>query len=256
MELKNIIYEKKGYIAAITINRPDVLNALNTETLKELEYTIDNVKEDKDIRALIITGEGKAFVAGGDISEMSEFSPDDAYKFSQLGNNVFMQIQNLPVPVLAAVNGYALGGGCELAMACDIRWASDKAKFGQPEVGLGLIPGFGGTQRLARIVGISRAKEIIFTGKMIDAKEAYEIGLVSKILPNDELLNGVNKLAEEIASKSPFAVQLAKRTVNTGINLSLENALRLEEEAFGMSFSSPQAKEGTKAFLEKRKPEW
>ncbi len=256
MELKNIKFEKEGYIAIITINRPDVLNALNTETLKELQYVIYQVKEDKNIRTLIITGEGKAFVAGGDIAEMSNFSPEEGYNFSKLGNDTFLDIQNLPIPVIAAVNGYALGGGCELAMSCDIRWASEKAKFGQPEVGLGLIPGFGGTQRLARIVGIGRAKEIIFTGKMISAQEAYEIELVNKVLPADEFLDGVKKLAEEIASNGPFAVRLAKRTINTGINISLEEALKLEEEAFGMVFSSPQAKEGTKAFLEKRKPEW
>jgi len=254
MELKNIKYEKEEHTAIITINRPDVLNALNTETLKELQCAVYQVKDNKDIRVLIITGEGKAFVAGGDIAEMSEFTPDNAYNFSKLGNDVFLEIQNLPVPVIAAVNGYALGGGCELAMSCDIRWASDKAKFGQPEVGLGLIPGFGGTQRLARIVGMGRAKELIFTGKMISAQEAFEIGLVNKVLSVDNLIGEVKKLAEEIASRGPFAVKLAKRTINTGINLDIEDALKLEEEAFGMVFSSPQAKEGTKAFLEKRPP--
>jgi len=256
MTLKNIKYAQEGHIATITINRPEALNALNTETLKELQQSIYQVKENADIHTLIITGEGKAFVAGGDIAEMSRFSPNDAYKFSKLGNDTFLEIQNLPIPVIAAVNGYALGGGCELAMSCDIRWASDKAKFGQPEVGLGLIPGFGGTQRLARIVGIGRAKELIFTGKMISAQEAYEIGFVNKVLPVNEFSDGVKKLAEEIVSKGPFAVRLAKRTINTGINLDIENALKLEEEAFGITFSSPQAKEGTQAFLEKRKPRW
>ena len=256
MELENIKFEKEGYIATITISRPDVLNALNTKTLKELQSALHQVEANNDIRTLIITGEGKAFVAGGDISEMSEFTPEDAYKFSKLGNDVFIQIQNLHIPVIAAVNGYALGGGCELAMACDIRWASEKAKFGQPEVGLGLIPGFGGTQRLARIVGVGMAKELIFSGNMIDANEAYRIGLVNRVFPVDNLIDEVKKLAQDIASKGPFAVKLAKRTMNTGINLSLEDALKLEEEAFGIVFSSPQSKEGTRAFLEKRKPEW
>lgn len=240
-------------VAVITINRPKFLNALNTEVLKELSEAIDLIDKDSTVRAVIVTGAGeKAFVAGADISEMQNKDVLEAREFSSFGNKVFSKLENLKKPVIAAVNGFALGGGCELAMACDIRIAGNRAKFGQPEVGLGIMAGFGGSQRLARLVGAGIAKEILFTGEMINAERAYEIGLVNRIVDTSEVLEEANKLAKKIASKSPLGVCFSKKAVNEGINLDLERALSLEAELFGTLFSTKDQSEGMSAFLEKR----
>ena len=240
-------------VAVITINRPKFLNALNTEVLNELSQAVDLIDGDSTIRVVVLTGSGeKAFVAGADISEMQNKNVLEAREFSALGNKVFSKIENVKMPVIAAVNGFALGGGCELAMACDIRIAGHKAKFGQPEIGLGIMPGFGGSQRLPRLVGKGIAKEILFTGEMINAERAYEIGLVNRIVDASELLDEVKKMAQTIASKSPLGVSFTKKAVNEGSNLDLERAVSLEAELFGSLFSTKDQKEGMSAFLEKR----
>ncbi|MCQ6279633.1 enoyl-CoA hydratase-related protein [Bacillus sp. EB600] len=242
-------------VAVITINRSKFLNALNTEVLTELSEAIDLIDKDSTVRAVIVTGAGeKAFVAGADISEMQNKDVLEAREFSSLGNKIFSKLENLKKPVIAAVNGFALGGGCELAMACDIRIAGNRAKFGQPEVGLGIMAGFGGSQRLARLVGAGIAKEILFTGEIINAERAYEIGLVNRIVDTSEVLEEANKLAKTIASKSPLGVCFSKKAVNEGINLDLERALSLEAELFGTLFSTKDQSEGMSAFLEKREP--
>jgi enoyl-CoA hydratase len=253
---KNLLYEKDGKITHVKMNRPDVLNALNTETFNELYDCFMNIEKDNENRVVIVTGEGRAFVAGADIAELASMSQLDARAFSLLGQKVFYTIENLGVPVIAAVNGFSLGGGCEFAMACDIRWASTKAKFGQPEVGLGVTPGFAGTQRLARLCGPSVAKELILSGEIIDAQRAFEIGLVTKVLPPDTLLDEVKKFAEKIASQGPVAVKLAKQAINRGLDASFETGSGYEAEVFGLCFSHPESKEGLNAFLEKRKPDW
>lgn len=242
-----------GNIAVVTINRPKYLNALNTEVLTELSEAIDSLEKDSAIRAVIVTGAGdKAFVAGADIAEMKNKNVLEAREFSNLGNTVFSKLENMNKPVIAAVNGFALGGGCELAMACDIRIAGNKAKFGQPEAGLGIMAGFGGTQRLARLVGTGIAKEILFTGKMINAERAYETGLVNQIVDVAELLAEAKKMAQTIAANSPLGVSNTKKAVNEGLNLDLERALFLEAELFGSLFSTKDQKDGMSAFLEKR----
>lgn len=256
MDYKNLIYEKDGKIAYVKMNRPDVLNALNSETFYELSDLFSQIDKDSELRVVIITGEGRAFVAGADIAELAKMSQLEAREFSQLGQKVFHKIENLGIPVIAAVNGFALGGGCEFAMSCDIRWASEKAKFGQPEVSLGVTPGFAGTQRLARICGPSIAKELIFTGNIIDAKKALELGLVTNVLSPESLLDEVKGLAEKIASQGPVAVKLAKQAINRGFDSNFETAAAYESEVFGLCFSHPESKEGLAAFLEKRKPSW
>lgn len=252
MELKNIIFQKEDKIAIIKMNRPKFLNALNSETLKELELLIDRIAEDDEINAVILTGEGKAFVAGADITEMKELSAIEGRSFGILGNRVFRKIELLEKPVIAAVNGFALGGGCELAMACDIRLASVKAKFGQPEVGLGITPGFGGTQRLARLVGMGMAKQLIFTGDMIKADEALRIGLVNKVIDPEVLLEEARAMAEKIAANAPIAVKLSKAAINRGMQSDIDTGLMYEAEAFGTCFSTEDQKEGMTAFVEKR----
>ncbi len=256
MAYKNLIYEKEGKIAYVRMNRPDVLNALNSETFYELADVFSEIEKDEGFRVVIVTGEGRAFVAGADIAELFKLNQLQARKFSQLGQMVFRKIENSSIPVIAAVNGFALGGGCEFAMSCDIRWASEKAKFGQPEVSLGVTPGFAGTQRMARICGAAVAKELILSGNVIDAKRALEIGLVTNVLPPDKLLDEVKALAAKIASQGPVAVRLAKQAINRGIDGSFETGEGYESEVFGLCFSHPESKEGLKAFLEKRKPEW
>jgi enoyl-CoA hydratase len=256
MVYKNILYEKKGNLGYIRMNRPDVLNALNSETFYELLNLLTVMEEDKELRTVIVTGEGRAFVAGADIAELSKMSQLDARKFSQLGQKVFKKIEEFEIPVIAAVNGFALGGGCEFAMSCDIRWASEKAKFGQPEVGLGVTPGFAGTQRLARICGPSIAKELILSGKTIDAKKALEIGLVTKVISPEKLMEEVKKLAEQIAAQGPVAVKLAKKVINRGFDSNMDTGSSYESEVFSLCFSHPESQEGLKAFLEKRKPDW
>lgn len=252
-EFNTIIYSVDENIAVISINRPKFLNALNSEVLWELSEAVDLIDKDSSIRAVIVTGVGeKAFVAGADIAEMQHKDVLEAREFSFLGNKTFSKLENLNKPVIAAVNGYALGGGCELAMACDIRIAGNKAKFGQPEVGLGIMAGFGGSQRLARLVGSGIAKEILFTGDVINAERAYEIGLVNRLVEPSELLYEAKSMAKTIAAKSPLGVSFSKKAVNEGLNLDLERALSLETELFGSLFSTKDQKEGMSAFLEKR----
>lgn len=253
----NIQLENKNGIATVTVCRPEALNALNSITLEELSNVFDLISQDENIRVVILTGSGeKAFVAGADISEMSTFTPLQARAFSQKGQMVISKLQILAVPVIAAVNGYALGGGCELALACDFIYSSEKANFGLPEIGLGLIPGFGGTQRLSRLVGINTAKEMILTGKIISAQEAFRIGLVSKVFESQELMDGVRETAEVIAAKGKTALRTAKQVIDLGMNTDLATGLSLECDAFGLCMASSDAREGTKAFLEKRKPKF
>jgi len=252
-DFNTITYVVNENIAVITINRPKFLNALNTEVLKELSEAVDLIAGDSSVLAVIVTGAGeKAFVAGADIAEMQTKNVLEAREFSSLGNKIFSKLENLPKPVIAAVNGFALGGGCELAMACDIRIAGNKAKFGQPEVGLGIMAGFGGSQRLARLVGTGIAKELLFTGEMIQVERAYEIGLVNRIVDSSEVVEEARKMAELISTKSPLGVSFSKKAVNEGVNLDLERAISLEAELFGSLFSTKDQAEGMTAFLEKR----
>lgn len=253
MELKNVILEKEGKIAIVTINRPKALNALNSETLKDLDTVVADLEKDKDIYAVILTGAGeKSFVAGADISEMKDLNEEQGKEFGILGNNVFRRLEKLDKPVIAAISGFALGGGCELAMSCDIRIASVKAKFAQPEVGLGITPGFGGTQRLPRIVGAAKAKELIYTGDIINAEEALRIGLVNKVVPLESLLDEAKALANKIAENAPIAVKLCKDAIDRGMQVSIDEAILVEAEDFGKCFSTEDQKEGMTAFVEKR----
>ncbi|MDT8715498.1 short-chain-enoyl-CoA hydratase [Clostridium sp. 19966] len=253
MELNNVILEKDGKVAVVTINRPKALNALNSETLKDLDVVITELENDDEIYAVILTGAGeKAFVAGADITEMKDLNTVAGRKFSILGNRVFRRLENLEKPVIAAVGGFALGGGCELSLACDIRIASEKAKFGQPEVGLGITPGFGGTQRLARLVGTGVAKELIYTAKVIKADEALRIGLVNKVVEPEKLMEEAKAMAQTIAANAPLAVKFSKVAINRGIQTDIDTALMYEAEAFGECFSTEDQKEGMTAFVEKR----
>ncbi len=255
MAYENINYTVENGIATIAINRPKALNALNLATLTELKDVVEKIAVDKAVQVVIITGAGeKSFVAGADIVEMSTKNAVEGRVWGQVGQNIFTEIENLPQPVIAAVNGFALGGGCELACACDIRYASENAKFGQPEVGLGITPGFGGTQRLTRVVGRGHAKELIYTANIIDAQEALRIGLVNKVVPQAELMDAVMKLAKTITKKAPVAVQLAKAAINRGINCDVVTGISYEAEVFGLCFATADQKEGMKAFIEKRKP--
>jgi len=253
---KNILVEMVDQIGIIKINRPQALNALNIETIHELNDIVHQWSREDDIKVIIITGEGKAFVAGADIAEMKDMTRQQAIDFSEMGQRVFSLIESQEKPVIAAVNGFALGGGCELAMACDIRIASDKAKLGQPEVNLGVIPGFAGTQRLARMVGTAKAKELIFTADMIDAQTALAIGLVNQVVPVENLMSAVMEMAKKIASKGPAAIKLAKRVISRGIETDFATGSSFEVDAFGECFASGEAKEGMSAFLEKRAPKW
>jgi enoyl-CoA hydratase len=252
MEFKNIILEKEEKVAVITINRPKALNALNSETLKEIDAAIDDVSSDKEILAVILTGAGKAFVAGADITEMKDLNTIEGRSFGILGNKVFRKLETMEKPVIAAVNGFALGGGCEISMACDMRIASAKAKFGQPEVSLGITPGFGGTQRLPRLVGEGMAKELIFSGKIIDAQEALRIGLVNRVVEPEQLMDEVKNLANTIAQQAPVAVKLCKVAIGRGMQSDIDTGLYYESEVFGQCFSTEDQKEGMTAFVEKR----
>jgi enoyl-CoA hydratase len=256
MSLKFVIAEKKGRVGIVKVNRPEVYNAVNVEAIVELEKAMKAFNDDEDVLVIIVTGEGKAFVSGSDISRLVQMDSMKAREYSRIGQRVLSLIENMEKPVIAAVNGFALGSGCELAMACDIRIASEKAKFGQPEVKLGLIPGHAGTQRLARLVGTAKAKELIFTGEMIDAQEALQIGLVNKVVAPDALLDEAESMAKKIMEVSPTAVRFAKTVINRGIDANLTTANSYETEAFSILFSTGEAKEGMKAFLEKRKPKW
>ena len=254
MELKNVILEKEGHLAIVTMNRPKALNALNSETLKDLDAVITDLENDNDIYAVILTGAGeKSFVAGADIAEMKDLDEKQGQEFGKLGNDVFLRLENLNKPVIAAINGFALGGGCEISMACDIRIASETASFAQPEVGLGITPGFGGTQRLARIVGLGIAKELIYTAKSIKADEAYRIGLVNKVVPLENLMDEAKKMASKIIANAPVAVRLCKDAINRGMQVSIDKAVAIEAEDFGKCFATEDQKEGMSAFLEKRK---
>ena len=248
-----ITYEVEGQIGIITINRPKALNALNSAVLDELDKTLDAVDQEA-IRCLILTGAGeKSFVAGADIGEMSTLTKAEGEAFGKKGNDVFRKLETFPIPVIAAVKGFALGGGCEISMSCDIRICSENAVFGQPEVGLGITPGFGGTQRLARIVGTGKAKEMIYGARNIKAEEAYRIGLVNNVYPAEELMPAAKKLASTIARNAPIAVRNCTRAINEGIQVDMDQAIVIEEKLFGSCFETCDQKEGMNAFLEKRK---
>ncbi len=256
MELKNIIFEKDA-IATLTVNRPPALNALNREVLEEMARVIREVRHDASVRVLIVTGAGdRAFVAGADIAAMSKMSASDGLDFSRLGHRVMESFEDLPIPVIAAVNGFALGGGLELALACDLIIASDKARFGQPEINLGLIPGFGGTQRLPHRIGHNKARELIMTGEMFDAKTALDWGLANQVVAPGELMDTARKLAEKLVSKSAIALRQAKAALRAAFTMSEDAGLRFEQEAFGVVFGSADRVEGTAAFVEKRTPAW
>ena len=248
-----VLYEVKDAVGIITINREKALNALNSQVLDELSATLD--AEDTDaVRCLILTGAGqKSFVAGADIGEMSTLSKAEGEAFGKKGNDVFLKLEKFPIPVIAAVNGFALGGGCEISMSCDIRICSDNALFGQPEVGLGITPGFGGTQRLARLVGAGMAKQLIYTARNIDANEALRIGLVNAVYPQEELMAAAEKMAAGIAKQAPIAVRNCKKAINDGLQVNMDEALVIEEKLFGDCFETEDQKAGMGNFLEKDK---
>lgn len=257
MSFENIILEMDGSIAMISFNRPKALNALNNALLDELDAALDQVLANKEIRVLIFTGTGdKAFVAGADISELTRMDTLAAKYFSRKGQKILSKIEALPFPAIAAVNGFALGGGSEVALACDFIYASEKAVFGLPEINLGLIPGFGGTQRLPRLVGKNRAKEMIFTGGNITADKALEYGMVNQVCPHESLMDEVKKTARRIAAKGCVSLRAAKEAIQAGLGCDLETGCLIENDAFAIAFASVDAKEGTSAFLEKRKPEF
>ncbi len=248
-----ITYEQDGFVGVITINRPKALNALNSQVLDELNETLDSINLD-NTRALILTGAGdKSFVAGADIGEMSTLTKAEGEAFGKKGNDVFRKLETFPIPVIAAVNGFALGGGCEISMSCDIRICSENAIFGQPEVGLGITPGFGGTQRLARLVGAGMAKQMIYTARNIKADEAYRIGLVNAVYPADELMEQARKMAAGIAANAPIAVRNCKKAINDGLQVDMDQAIVIEEKLFGDCFETEDQKAGMSNFLEKDK---
>lgn len=247
-------YEQKDQVAVLTIDRPEALNALNTQVLCDLDEAIAKVEQADDVRVVILTGAGRSFVAGADIGEMKGFSAIDGKKFGVHGGSIFLRLENLSKPVIAAVNGFALGGGCELAMACDIRLASEKAKFGQPETGLGITPGFGGTQRLARLVGMGMAKQLVYSALNIKADEALRIGLVNAVYPQVELMENVMKLANKIAKNAPIAVRHCKKAINEGISKPINEAVAVEEKLFGDCFETHDQVEGMQCFLSREKP--
>ncbi|MGI6257303.1 MAG: enoyl-CoA hydratase-related protein [Anaerovoracaceae bacterium] len=253
---KNLKYQVAEGIAYVTISRPDAMNSLNNEVLDELFTAFYRIAKDEDVRVVILTGEGKAFVSGADIPAMNRMDAGQGRELVQRGHNVMNFIESIEKPVIAAINGFALGGGCELAMACDIRVASRRAKLGQPEVGLGIIPGFGGNQRLPKLVGKGMAKYLIFTGEAIKAEKARRIGLVEKIVEPEELMEGARKIAKAIMSKAPLALGAAKTAINLGFDLDMKSASQLEIEAFTGPFASQDKAEGMGAFLEKRKPQF
>ena len=257
MTFNNILLDIQEGIATISINRPKALNALNPEVLEELGEALKQISKNKEVHVLILTGTGdKAFVAGADIGTMAKQTPLEAKRFSTAGQEVLFAMEALEIPIIAAVNGFALGGGTEIALSCDFIYASEKARFGQPEINLGIIPGFGGTQRLARQVGKGWAKEICLTGEMISAQQAKEIGLVNKVFPPEELMPQVTKTAKLMASKGRAALRAIKQAMNRGFDVDLRNGCAMEVDAFAVAFTSPDAKEGLTAFLEKRKPEF
>lgn len=248
-----ITYEQEGFVGVVTINRPKALNALNSQVLDELEATFDAIDLDTT-RAVVLTGAGeKSFVAGADIGEMSTLTKAEGEAFGKKGNDVFRKIETFPIPVIAAINGFALGGGCEISMSCDIRLCSENAVFGQPEVGLGITPGFGGTQRLARIVGPGKAKQLIYTARNIKAAEAYRIGLVNEVYPLEELMPQAKKMAKGIAKNAPIAVRACKKAINEGLEVGMDEAIVIEEKLFGSCFETEDQKYGMAFFLDKNK---
>lgn len=255
MTYENILFQLEDRVGIVTMNRPKALNALNPKTLEELGNLLEHVREEGDTHVLVLTGAGeKAFVAGADISEFPRMNPLQARFFAEKGQEVFFMLEQLPIPVIACVNGFALGGGCELAMSCDFIYASDRARFGQPEVNLGLIPGFGGTQRLARLIGRARAKELCMTGEMIDAEQARALGLVARVFPADMLMAETMKVARSLSLKSMGVLRSLKRVIDRGMDMDLRNGCALEAEAFGACFAGEDSREGVSAFLEKRQP--
>jgi len=252
-QLSNIRCEMREQIALLTLNRPEALNALNSKTLEELDLIFESLENTEDILGVIITGEGRAFAAGADIVQMKDYKCEDARNYAGYAQKVFNRIEALEKPVIAAVNGYALGGGCEVSLSCDFRIASEKAVFGQPEVDLGVIPCFGGTQRLTRLVGIGRAKELIYTGRKVKAQEAYEIGLVNKVVPGERLEEETMDIMRLIAEKAPMAVRYAKVAITKGADMDLGKGLELEKDIAGITFGTDDKQEGMEAFLEKRK---
>ncbi|MBP2025648.1 enoyl-CoA hydratase-related protein [Peptoniphilus stercorisuis] len=256
MNYKYLKEELEDGILILTIDRQESLNALNGELLFEIDSYFTELRNRDEVSVVIITGAGRSFVAGADIGEMAQLNANEGAEWGRKGMNAFLKVEKIDKPVIAAINGFALGGGCELSLACDIRLASEKAKFGQPEVGLGVTPGFGGTQRLSRAIGLSRAKELIYTAEIISAEEAYNIGLVSKVVIHDELLNAAKELAEKIAKNSKLAVKYSKEAINTGIQTDIDSGMDIERANFGLCFATKDQKEGMKAFLEKRAPKF
>jgi enoyl-CoA hydratase len=257
MAYENITFEVQDGVGLLTFNRPKALNALNPATIEEVNVVVEKTRNDDTIRVLILTGAGeKAFVAGADINQFTIMNTLEARNFAARGQEVFFKLEQLPKPVIACVNGFALGGGCELAMSCDFIYASDKAKFGQPEINLGIIPGFGGTQRLSRLIGRGKAKELCMTGETIDAQQAKELGLVAKVFPAEKLMEETLKVAKQMASRSQAALRTIKFVIDRGVDIDLQTGCLLEAEAFGTTFSGQDAKEGVAAFIEKRKPEF
>ena len=249
-----VTLEKKGPVGIVTMNRPEALNALDRQVLEDLNAVLDQVEADPEILVAVVTGAGRSFVAGADIGQMSGFTAVEGKAFGAYGNGVFLKLENLTKPTIAAVNGFALGGGCELSMACDIRIASEKAKFGQPEVGLGITPGFGGTQRLPRIVGLGMAKQLLYTARNIDAAEALRIGLVNAVVPQAELMDTALKMANNVAKNAPIAVRACKQAVNEGMQVSIDKAVEIEEKLFGGCFETHDQVEGMACFLSREKP--
>ncbi|MDR0386580.1 MAG: enoyl-CoA hydratase/isomerase family protein [Treponema sp.] len=250
----NILYEQRELTGILTLNRPEALNALNNAIMRELSEALDKIAS-SDIRCLIITGAGKkAFIAGADVAEMQNYSPEDAAASSRKDSAVLEKLENLPMPVIAAVNGYALGGGCELALACDLRIAAENARFGLPEASLGIFPGLGGVQRLMRLIGITKAKELLFAARQFDAQEALKLGLVNAVVPAEKLMEASLETAGAISKNAPLAVRVIKMMANRSIGLSLKEAVGLEQEYFAICFSSADQKEAMAAFMEKRKP--
>ena len=249
---KTVILEKKDGVAVVTISRPEALNALNSIVIAELEQVVTELERDRDIRAMILTGEGRSFVAGADIGEQYPLDLDGGSCWGQRGSALMRRIEKLEFPTIAAVNGFALGGGCELALSCDLILASEKAKFGQPEVGLGITPGFSGTQRLPRRIGIAMAKELIFSGRMIKADEAKEIGLANAVYPPETLMDAAMEMARSFAKNAPIAVKYAKACIDRGMQMDIDGGIACENELFAMCFATADQKEGMGAFLEKR----
>jgi enoyl-CoA hydratase len=257
MAFDNLLVDREGAVAVVTIHRPRVLNALNVQTVDELRRAMVDCGRDESVRVVILTGSGeKAFVAGADINELAVLTPTDGREHALTGQHVFDVIENLGKPVIAAINGFALGGGCELAMACTLRVAADTARLGQPEIGLGLMPGYGGTQRLARLVGKGRAMEMCLTGAQVSAEEALRMGLVNRVVPAAELMAATRKLADHFARSAPIAMRYIINAVNRGVEMPLAEACQYEATLFGLVASTEDMKEGTRAFLEKRKPEF